>query len=151
MHHRGFFHSLKENLGKGGVIYGAFREAVVSGVSVEIKSRERGEVSYVGVDRHIAANDHSYFNLSYNAPIADAIATGMKQLSFGRHLYDLKMKRGCRLIQTVTSFKPGGTLQGLLAAGWFRILEQWNRGLSPSENGTPYSKRPQPDRPQAAT
>jgi hypothetical protein len=80
----------------------------------------------VGVDPAHAGDDYTYFHLTYNSTIADAIASGMTHAYYGRGLYDVKLRRGCRLENTWMYSRASGAGR-IATAAWFRMASTWNR------------------------
>ncbi len=131
MFDRNFFSTLKEKMGKNAVIYGAYRDKDLNGVCIQLKSSTEGYLTLVGVDHAASGNDSSYFNLFFYVPIATAISTGLERLHYGRHMYAMKRKRGCRFTDTYFFYKPKNRFFGFLAAIWFKGLGWWNKRIGP--------------------
>jgi predicted N-acyltransferase len=90
---------------------------------------EQGVCSYavaVGIDQHRAAADYTYFHLTYNSVIADAIHSQRRRVYFGRGLYDVKLRRGCTLENTYVYSRASGAGR-IATAAWFRLATSWNR------------------------
>jgi hypothetical protein len=85
----------------------------------------------VGVDYDVAGDDYTYFQLVYNSMIARAIDAGMRGIYYGRGMYSVKLRRGCRLTDTWIYSRESGPRR-LASAPWFRVASMWNRYKLPS-------------------
>jgi predicted N-acyltransferase len=126
-----FLRKLKENLGKYAVIYVAFKDGRIIGTCYLLKRGKTGFVHMAGVDHEASGNDFTYFNLCYYRPIMDAISGNIKRLFFGREMYELKMRRGCKTSNTYIYYKPYGRLTYPFVKLWFAALEAWIRHRLP--------------------
>jgi predicted N-acyltransferase len=92
-----FCDTLKANLGERAGIYVARLGGRIMGVNFRFKARDLAYFPIIGVDP-AGRKSSTYFNLGYNHQIATGIAEGLRGIFFGRLLYDLKARRGCRQI-----------------------------------------------------
>jgi predicted N-acyltransferase len=141
----GFFAELTRNLGRQARIFTARKSGAVTGVLVVLVHKETVIPVAVGVDAS-AAGDYTYFRLCYYAPIADAVESGMRRMYYGRGMYELKLRRGCRLVDTWIYTRESGPRR-IGAAAWFALASFWNRyklstearrSLSGSSPGSPH-------------
>jgi predicted ATP-grasp superfamily ATP-dependent carboligase/predicted N-acyltransferase len=95
-----FFERLKFHLGERAVVTVARHERDLLGVTVGLRGADGMFVQMIGVDAERGRHGALYFNLGFNRPIQDAIAAGDRRLYLGKLLYDLKIRRGCRLRST---------------------------------------------------
>ena len=93
-----FFERLKLNLGGKALIYVARIGDELVGVLAGLKSDCASYISMIGVDHKRGRAGAVYFNLCYNRPIQDAIAAGDRRMYYGKLLYQLKAKRGCKAL-----------------------------------------------------
>ena len=115
-----FFEQLKSRLGDKAIIYAAVTGERIVGVLVMLCSDEEASLPIVGIDPEYFRKDALYFNLVFNRPIRDAIEAGLRRVYYGRLVYDVKLWRGCRLVDSNIYLMPrcglGGTLlQPLMA------------------------------------
>lgn len=139
-----FLKVLKENLGQNIVCYAAFKGGVLIGVSLVLKRNGAGSVIFVGVDHEASGNDFTYFNIAYYRPIEDAILAGMKRLYYGRGMYVLKIRRGCRIKRIYTYYRPVNFTQELAIKAWFMVLSLWIKILLHKIFKNPFSNQKKP-------
>ncbi len=121
---RHFLPWLKATLGERCVLYGAFHGEELLGFTLMLRDGDTAILPFLGID-DTAKGDFTYFNLCYYRPIADAIAGGLKRVFFGTLLYDLKARRGCRILKTNLFYKSAARARHLTAAPWFRCHRWW--------------------------
>jgi predicted N-acyltransferase len=121
------FSELKRNLGDEAIIYAAFKRGVITGVSVMLVRNGIAHLPWIGVDHEATANDFTYFNLAHYRPIDDAIGHGVTRMYFGRALYELKRRRGCRVGGLSLYVKPATSGGSLALRPWLVLLSTWNR------------------------
>jgi hypothetical protein len=85
----------------------------------------------VGVDPALAADDYTYFQITYYSTIEQAIRSGISQIYFGRGAYDAKVRRGCSLSDTWLYSRVRGTPR-LAVGGWYRLSSAWNHRKLPA-------------------
>jgi predicted N-acyltransferase len=122
-----FFSHLKEQLGDDAVIYAAVRDDTLLGACIMIRRRRVGSVRMIGVDRAAAGNSFIYFNIAYYAPIRDAIEWGIERLYFGTTMYEIKLRRGCRMARMFTLHRFSSRYQNLVSKPLFWIHSFWFR------------------------
>jgi predicted N-acyltransferase len=122
-----FFPELKRNLGRNAVLHVSRKAGLITGVAVELRHNGTSHILMVGVDHEKCGNDMTYFNVAYYAPIADAISAGVNRLCFGRGVYLLKMRRGCRTTDLFIWHKSRHRVAQYVARFWLLILSCWNR------------------------
>ena len=128
----GFFHELKRNLGAEAWIFTSRRSGVIMGVSGSVVEGDNAYAFVVGVDHGIAGNDYTYFQLLYYSLIAHAIESGTRHIFYGRGMYEIKLRRGCRLTDTwIYSREAAPRRQA--SASWFALASFWNRYKLPRE------------------
>ena len=122
-----YFSRLKENLGAAAVVYGAWKNRELIGTCVMLKSDTEGFLTEIGVDHERSGNDFTYFNIGYYRPIEDAIASGLERLHFDNALHELKVRRGCRLVDDYLYYKADGALRQTAVRAWFALHTVWFR------------------------
>ena len=122
-----FFIKLKENLGEDVVLYASFKNGSVTGVCTLFKRNRTGYLPIVGVDHEKAENDATYFNITFYRPIMDAISEQMARLYYGKAMYDLKTKRGCKINNTYVYYKPFNKFLKTAIKPWFALHSLWFR------------------------
>lgn len=90
----GFLDQLTSRLGDRALIYAARIGEELVGVLVAVQDDEDVAIPMIGIDDDAGRKGAAYFNLGYNRPIADAIASGRRRLYLGTLVYDLKGRRG---------------------------------------------------------
>jgi len=128
---RDFFSRLNENLGSDAVVYAAFKGAAMIGMALQLKRNGTAFSPIVGVDHDRSGNDATYFNLCYYRPIADAIQNKMTRIYFGFGMYELKARRGCRVLPVYVYFKSKNRLRDLVARNWMSVHSAWWGRKSP--------------------
>jgi predicted N-acyltransferase len=124
-----FFAELKRNMGAQARVFAARRGGAVTGVLVVLERNATAFAVAVGVDP-ATANDYTYFRLTYYSLIAHAIQSGTRRLYYGRGMYEVKVRRGCRLADTwIYPREPG--LRRIGSAAWFAVASAWNRYKMP--------------------
>jgi predicted N-acyltransferase len=106
-----FFEQLKSRLDGRAVIYVARIEEELIGVTVTLWDDDAVYVPMIGVDPDRGRASAAYFNLAYNRPIQDSLAAGHRRMYFGRLLYGLKARRGCRRLDMDLYFRGRNTIQ----------------------------------------
>jgi predicted N-acyltransferase len=130
---RGFLKTLKENLGKDAVIYVARKKGQLTAVSLFLKRNRVGFMPVVGVDHELSGNDFTYFNIAYYRPIMDAISDRMKRLYLGKAMYELKARRGCKLMPTYLYYRTFNRFTNLAVKPWFALLSaRYKRKIPPN-------------------
>lgn len=124
---KAYFKSLKENLGTDAVIYTATKKNKLIGVTVCFREKKSSYLSYIGVDHDSAGNDFTYFNLAYYHPIRDAILDRIERMYYGQALYSVKTRRGCKISNTYTFYKPYRKISQIAVKPWFWLLSLWYR------------------------
>lgn len=122
----GFMSELKRAFGANVRIFRAQKAGVVTGVCVMLVRDDAAFPIVVGVDRAVSSDDYTYFQIVYNAPIADAIDSGLRRMYYGRGMYDLKARRGCALVNTWIYSRQSGPAR-MAVASWFAMASLWNR------------------------
>ena len=119
-----FLPRLKAALGERCALYGAFKGNRLTAFTIMLRDGRVGYLPFVGIGEEGQAG-FTYFNLCYYRPIADAIEAGLERLFYGTLLYDLKVRRGCRVLPT--SFYYRGIRPGrhLALAPWFGAHAWW--------------------------
>lgn len=125
------FSRLKDNLGDDAAIYISEKDLEITGVAIVFQRNGYANLPLVGVDHELAGNDFTYFNLAHFRPIADAIESGTRRMNFGRALYRLKARRGCRVSPLSLWIKPSSRIGGLVLAPWLAALSRWIRRKLP--------------------
>lgn len=121
--------SLQTYLSKQVDFYLAFKHDRLIGIAILLKMGDIAYLPFVGVDHSRAGKDLTYFNLVYYRPIRDAISAGFKRIYYGRKMYALKAKRGCRIKNVSSWFYPSKTTSRFIVPHWFAALSAWNRRI----------------------
>lgn len=119
-----FFEQVKARLGDKAVIYAAVREGLILGVQVRLSSDGHATVPIIGIDPENTRKDAVYFNLGYNNTIRDAIEEGLRRVRLGTLVYDVKIRRGCRLSWTHLYLRPRNGFRGRLMR-YLMIVRTW--------------------------
>jgi predicted N-acyltransferase len=114
-------------------VFGSRKAGVLTATSVMLVRGNTAFLIAIGVDYEAAADDYSYFQITYNAPIAYAIETRVRRLYYGRGLDDVKVRRGCSLTESWIYVRPGGAIALAANRAWFPIASAWNRRKLTSE------------------
>lgn len=115
MFSKAFYRKLKENMGNDATIYTSVKEGRITGVSIRLSKNGLDSVPIVGVDHEMSGNDFTYFNITYYRPIMDAISSGTTRIYYGRGMYELKRRRGCKVKNIFLNYKPHTVKQKLMA------------------------------------
>lgn len=122
-----YFKTLKENLGSHAVIYAAAKQNRLVGVCVLLRRKKTYYIPVVGVDHESTGNDFTYFNLVFYRPIQEAISDRIERIYYGQAFYSVKTRRGCKISNTYTLYKPHRKVSQLAVKPWFWILSIWYR------------------------
>ena len=120
------------SLGQGGELLVARKDGELVGAFVTLRAGATSVAYAVGVDPERAGADFTYFNLCYYTPIERAIAAGLRRLYFGRGMYPVKVRRGCRLIGSSIYLRVS-PLRAAVCRPWLFLASAWNRGKLPKE------------------
>jgi predicted N-acyltransferase len=104
----------------------ATKAAALTGACLVLNQGTCGYAVAVGIDQARAGDDYTYFHLTYNSTIADAIASGLRRVYYGRGLYEVKLRRGCTLENTWLYSHASGAGR-VATAAWFGLASFWNR------------------------
>lgn len=122
---RGFIASLID--GADGVsVFASRKSGVMTATSIMLIQRRTAFLIAIGVDYQAAGDDYSYFQVTYNAPIAHAIERGIERIYYGRGLDDVKVRRGCWLTNSWIYVRPRPPMR-LPTRAWFAVASTWNR------------------------
>lgn len=124
------FASFDAHMGARGRLFTATKADAVTAACLVLRQGTCAYAVAVGVDQDRAGDDYTYFHLTYNSTIADAIGSGVTRLYFGRGLYDVKLRRGCRLENTWVYSRASGARR-IATAAWFMLASSWNRHKLP--------------------
>jgi predicted N-acyltransferase len=107
-------------------LFTATKGDLLTGACLVLKQGADAYAVAVGIDQARAGDDYTYFHLTYNSTIADAIASGVRRIYYGRGLYDVKLRRGCTLENTWLYSRASGAGR-VATAAWFGLASFWNR------------------------
>jgi predicted N-acyltransferase len=111
-----FLEVLQRYLGDKLVVYVALDGDDPIGVSLGVRAGDAIFLPMVGVDVTRGRETFVYFNNSYRMPIEDAIATGIRRIYCGKLVYDVKLRRGFRLLDLSAYFRVPNRLHAALLA-----------------------------------
>lgn len=123
--HENFLSQLKKNFGDDLVIYRSIKNNRISGMGIMLRSGDAGYLSFVGVDHHLSQNDATFFNMLFYRPIADAITEDIKRLYYGNAMYDMKIRRGCKIEKAFFFYKPCRACFRPAVTAWFYLHKLW--------------------------
>lgn len=121
----GFLSSLSENMADGALIRLSRKGEAVSGVHLALRHGETAVAYAVGVDAELGGGDFTYFRLGYYSLIEYAIQHRINRIFFGRGMYDLKRRRGCRLMTSWIYTRTSVTHRAL-SGPWYELASWWN-------------------------
>lgn len=93
-----FLPMLKELLADRVTIYVARQDGRPISVVVGFRAGDAMFLPMVGMDGERQRSSFVYFNNSYNVPIEDAIASGVRRIYCGKLVYEMKTRRGFTLL-----------------------------------------------------
>jgi predicted N-acyltransferase len=128
---RDFYRKLKENFGKEAAIYVAFKDDLISAVSISISHGSVSALIVVGVDHKLSGKDCTYFNIAYYRPITDALSSGITRINYGRGMYELKRRRGCKVKNIFFYYKPYTLKQKMMAKFLLPLRGWWVKKMLP--------------------
>ena len=120
----GYLSALAGNLRAAARIFRSSGGDQTTGMCLSIATGREYFAATVGVAE--GRNDFTYFELCFPALIKDAIALGAERIWYGRALYKVKVRRGCRLAQPSGYYKPRPLFRPA-ARAWLALLSRWNR------------------------
>jgi len=120
-----FLNRLKKNCGEDLVIYRSLKHGQLSGVGILLKNKKTGSVAFSGINRQLAQNDATFFNMLFYGPMSDAIAKNLQRLYFGNAMYDMKIRRGCKVEKTFFFHKPRHLFFRPATSLWFYFHCLW--------------------------
>ena len=131
MFRKELFSKLKENLREEVVFYTSFKRGIITGLCILFKRNRTGYLSIVGVDHEKTGNDFTYFNIAYYRPIADAISDKISRLYYGRAMYELKARRGCKTNNVYVYCRSFNKIGNIAVKPWFAFLSMWYKNKLP--------------------
>jgi predicted N-acyltransferase len=126
-----FFEALTANLRSHARVFTCRQDGATTGVCVVLVKGDTACPVVVGVDDERSRGAFTYFEVTYHAPIANAIHTGIRRMYYGRGLEDLKQRRGCTFIDTWVYVAAEGLRRPALRA-WCALASEWNRRKLPA-------------------
>ncbi|NMC74212.1 MAG: GNAT family N-acetyltransferase [Geobacteraceae bacterium] len=106
-----FFELLKARMGSRAIVSTAEKDGMLIAVQVRLTADGIATVPIIGIDTDHAHKDALYFNLGYNATIEAVIEEGLRQVRFGRLVYDTKIRRGCCLSLSNLYLRPANAFR----------------------------------------
>lgn len=122
---RRFLRELRANTDAGALCFVARKGAAVSGAYLVLRRGDTAMAYAVGVDPDLGGDDFTYFELVYYRLIEYAIEYGIKRVYFGRGMYEMKVRRGCFLVEALIYTRRNWSKR-LLNAAWYRMASLWN-------------------------
>ena len=89
---------LGANLGDRALFLAGWVGDELAGISIGVRAGAASHMVFIGIDHEIGRRAAALFNLSYNWPIEHWIEAGVREVYFGTLLYEVKLRRGCRII-----------------------------------------------------
>jgi hypothetical protein len=96
-----------------------------------VRSGTVGWVAWVGMGADDRPNDFTYATLTYYHVADWAPALGLKTLLYGNGVQQLKLRRGCRLLDAHLFYRPQRRTVRPIVACWMSILQHWQRWKNP--------------------
>lgn len=121
---RGFFTSLKAQLGSSFMICTACKDGKTIGFVTMLSDGESAWADSYGLDYRQPDSAFVYFNLVYHWPVQKAIEQGLRRIVLGRGQYELKLRRGCILTDTYLLYNPSHRIARKLYGGLFKVLDE---------------------------
>ena len=125
-----FFDRLKASMGERAVIYTAKIGEQLVGVQVKFQSGEDVIAWMIGIDQEAARTAATYFNLSYNRLIEDAITDGYRRIYYGPLLWEVKARRGCKAVEADFYLRARNGLQKAILRPLLEMRSKRNDALS---------------------
>lgn len=122
----GFVPRLKELMGGGCTVYGAFAGSRLVGFIVMVRAGEEASLPVLGIEAGHRAS-FVYFNLVFYRPIADAIELGLRRIWFGPLLLEPKVRRGCRVVRAAMFYRAPTRIGHEALRPWFALHRRWCR------------------------
>jgi predicted N-acyltransferase len=112
-----FFKSLKKHLDDKATVYVATHGEQLIGATVALRNNGLAYLPFIGVNREqyrdVVRESAVYFNVAFNTPIRDFIEAGYRRIYYGKMLYGMKVRRGCRLVNPDLYFRGRNRLHEL--------------------------------------
>jgi predicted N-acyltransferase len=128
----GFLDRLCDSMGDGAWVVAARKRGRLSGVCVTLSQNRAAHTIGVGVDRTVASDDYTYFQMVYYDTIARAIESDLDRVYFGRGAYEAKIRRGCSIADTWMYSRLTRFPSRAGAATWYSLTSRWNRYKLPA-------------------
>jgi predicted N-acyltransferase len=122
---KGFIEELRENMDDQALLFVARKGSAIGGVYLALRRGDSVVAFAVAIDPEVSGNDFTYFELVYNTMIEYAIEDGVERILFGRGLYEVKLRRGCRFVDTMIFTRPNGMLRAP-QRWWYCFASLWN-------------------------
>jgi predicted N-acyltransferase len=120
-----FIQKLQKHAGEHCRFYVSWKKGFITGTLLVIKSNKIQYHYAVGIDRELAGNDMTYFNICHYRPLMDAISNNTRRIDRGLGLHQSKVERGCKTGNYYFSYKSPGKLSNISLKPYFALLSMW--------------------------
>jgi predicted N-acyltransferase len=120
------FSELESSMAGDALWFLARKGGAISGVLLGLRHQNSLVAFAVGVDNELGKGDFTYFQLCYHCLIDYAMSHGIKRIDYGRGMYPIKVRRGCRLSGASLYTRMKGRYR-TVASLWYSVASLWNR------------------------
>ena len=120
-----FIHKAQENIGQNCKFYISWKNEVITGVSFSLTKNKTLYKYATAVDRKLAGNDMTFFNIGYHRAMMDAISNGIKKIDNGMGMVEMKTRRGYKTGNQYFFYKASNKISNIAIKPWFIFLSKW--------------------------
>lgn len=136
-----FVHQVKENLGQKCRFYISWKNGLITGTGFSLIKNGVEYLYLVAVDRELAGNDMTFFNICFHVPMIHAISDGLKRIDLGLGMVEMKARYGCDVGNMYYYYKASDKISNIAIKPWFIFISKWYQ----RKNALSFSKsRPKP-------
>jgi predicted N-acyltransferase len=120
-----FINKTQEYMGHDCKFYISWKNGKITGTSFSIAANGIQNNYIAAVDRKLAEDDLTFFNIAFHKPLMDAISNGIKRVDHGLGMAEMKIRRGCKTGNQFLCYKASNNIFNLTVKPWFLFLSMW--------------------------
>ncbi len=120
-----FIHKIQEFSGHDCKFYVSWKNGEITGTSFSITLNGIQNNYISAVDRKLAGDDMTFFNIAFHKPMMDAISNGIKRIDHGLGMVEMKTRRGCEVGNQYLYYKASNSIYNKAMKPWFIFLSKW--------------------------
>ncbi len=120
-----FINKAQEYIGHDCKFYISWENGKITGTSFSITANGTQNNYISVVDRKLAQDDLTFFNISFHKPLMDAISNDIKKIDYGLGMAEMKIRRGCKTGNQFLCYKASNNIFNITIKPWFILLSKW--------------------------